>query len=69
MFNSDSQTSRILRELLAYPDGLTSMELIKRVGTTNPTGRIDELRKRGHRIDNEVADRGKKKITVFKLVR
>jgi len=64
MYNPDSQASRILRELLAYPDGVTSMELIERVHTTNPTGRIDELRKRGHDIENVERKDGH---TVFKL--
>jgi hypothetical protein len=63
-----TQKERILGELLVN-ENVTSWELIERCQVTNPTGRIDELRKDGHKIENIRVERNGRSLTAFRLER
>ena len=48
----DSQCTVILRELMRIaPNGLSTMDIIKRFGITRPAARVFDLRERGVPID------------------
>lgn len=64
-----TQKEKIIHELVNNPDGVTSMELIRKCACTNVTGRVSELRQDGHKIENIRVDRNGRSFTAFRLER
>ena len=60
-----TQADRLLLALERSPLGLTSLDIVQELHIINTTGRVSDLRARGHRIDCVRDERG---YFVFHLI-